>query len=81
MKNVTQKFFGINGQKWEWKPAYIVAAWWQPPTIDIWNSKKAAIQLHDKHLALKPLLKIVVYGGLYLVYWQLDFFVFFSKKL
>ena len=40
---------------------YIVAPWWQPPTINIPNSKEKATQLHNQCLASKPPLKIVAY--------------------
>ncbi len=35
------KLFGNNIREVESKPAYIVASWWQPLTIDISNSKRA----------------------------------------
>ncbi len=55
------KLFGNNIREIESKPAYIVAPWWQPPTIDIPNSEKGATQLHNQYLASKPLLEIVAY--------------------
>ena len=55
------KLFGNNIHKLEKKPAYIVAPWWQPPTIIIPNSKEKATQLHNQHLASKPPLEIVTY--------------------
>ena len=55
------KHFGTSIHELERKPAYIVAPWWQPPTINIPNSKEKATQLHNQHLASKPPLEVVAY--------------------
>ena len=55
------KLFSNNIHKLEKKPAYIVALWWQLLTINVPNSKEKATQLHNQHLASKPLLEIVAY--------------------
>ena len=55
------KLFGNDIHELERKPAYIVAPWWQPPTINVPTSKEKATQLHNQHLASKPPLEIVAY--------------------
>ena len=57
------KLLGNNIHELERKPAYIVPPWWQPPTINIPNSKERATQLHNQHLASKPPLEIVYTDG------------------
>ena len=51
------KIYGNNIHELERKPAYIVAPWWQPLTIDISNPREKATQLHDQYMASKTSLE------------------------
>lgn len=46
----------------EKRPAYIVASWWQPPTINIPSSKEQAIYPHNQYLAHQTALEILAYS-------------------
>lgn len=47
------KLSSNNIHELERKPAYVVAPRWQPPTIDIPNSKERANQLQNQYLVKK----------------------------
>ena len=55
------KLLGSNIQELEKKPAYIVAPWWQPPSVNIPSSKEKAINQHNQYLAQKTVLETLAY--------------------